>query len=493
MNINECISYIDTRFSKLFNDQLLKYPLTEFSFSEVKKSELEYIIKNLNKKCSPGNHNIPFKLYIDNLSVLLPILLNLINECLRTKVIPNDWKSALITPLYKGKGSRKECSNYRGISVLPPVTKIFEIVLSNQLNNFFINNNLINNHQHGFRKNFSCETALHELFNELNLSRDKKKTVMLLFIDFRKAFDTVNPKLLLNKLKNYKLNNDALELLINYFECRTQIVKLNQTYSKSLPIKLGVPQGSVLGPLFFSIFINDLPFLLNLHCKLFADDTTLFKTFDIREKSLSENIEIFKADLVPLLDWCNYNKMDINWSKTYFMFVSGNRKVKTPNEILINNNVVSIVNEFKLLGVLIDNNINFQKNISYIIKKVNPKIYSIKKLFHLPFSVRIQFYKTFILPYFDYFLSLIIYYPKYSIQKLQNFYYTCIIKLFGLSVYNLSYEDAEKKLVKYGLFSFEYRVLLKLDVILLGILNSEFSSPCLKELLIRKSVTNRYI
>jgi len=116
------------------------------------------------------------------------------------------------------------------------------------------------------------------------------------------------------------------------------------------------------------------------------------------------------------------------------MFVSGNKKVKTPNEILINNNVVSIVNEFKLLGVLLDNNINFQKNISYIIKKVNLKIYSIKKLFHLPFSVRIQFYKTFILPYFDYCLSLIIYYPKYSIQKLQNFYYTCITKLFGLSV-----------------------------------------------------------
>ncbi len=117
-------------------------------------------MKNLNKKSSPGNHNIPFKLYIDNLSVLLPILLNLINECLRTKVIPNDWKSALITPLYKGKGSRKECSNYRGISVLPPVTKIFEIVLSNQLNNFFINNSLINNHQHGFRKKFSFKIEL---------------------------------------------------------------------------------------------------------------------------------------------------------------------------------------------------------------------------------------------------------------------------------------------------------------------------------------------
>jgi len=143
--------------------------------------------------------------------------------------------------------------------------------------------------------------------------------------------------------------------------------------------------------------------------------------------------------------------------------------------------------EFLLIIILI-----FKKIISYIIRKVNPKIYWIKKLFHLPFSVRIQFYKTFILPYFDYCLSLIIYYTKYSIQKLQNFYYTCIIKLFGLSVFDLFYEDAEKKLVKYGLFSFEYRVLLKLDVFLFGILNSEFSPPCLKDLLMRKSVTYRY-
>ena len=315
---------------------------------------------------------------------------------------------------------------------------------------------------------------------------------MLLFIDFRKAFDTVNPILLLKKLKNYKIDCGALELLTNYFEGRTQSVKLNQTSSNLCSIKLGVPQGSVLGPLFFSIFINDLPFFLNLHCKLFADDTTVYKIFDTRENNINETIYCFQEELEPLLDWCKFNRMDINWSKTFIMFVSGNRKVKAPHHIVIEENSIEVVKEFKLLGVLIDNTLNFQKNISNIIKNVNPKLYSIKKLFHLPLSVRIQFFKTFILPYFDYCISLIIYYPKYSIQKLQHFYYTCILKLFGLSVNNKSYEDAEKTLKKYGLFSFEYRVFTRLGIFIHKILNSWLSPPCLKTLLILKSDTHSY-
>ncbi len=141
-------------------------------------------------------------------------------------------------------------------------------------------------------------------------------------IDFRKAFDTVNPILLLRKLHNYGVDKCALALLENYFTDRNQIVKIDHRLSDSCPISLGVPQGSVLGPLFFSIFINDLSYALNLVSKLFADDTTLYKTFELKTKSLNDVILEFKQDIALFTNWCQWNRLDINWLKTFLMAIS---------------------------------------------------------------------------------------------------------------------------------------------------------------------------
>jgi len=166
---------------------------------------------------------------------------------LKTNVLPNDWKCALVTPLYKSKGSKPDCNNYRGISVLSPIAKLFEIVLSRQLNLHLSRNKLIVENQRGFREGFSCESALHELFKDLNLARDKKNHVLLFFVDFRKAIDTVDLELLLLKLKRYGLGSSALALLHNYFLFRTQIVKGNNIWSSTCEIKLGVPRGLFFG------------------------------------------------------------------------------------------------------------------------------------------------------------------------------------------------------------------------------------------------------
>ena len=147
----------------------------------------------MNLKTSPGVDNIPWKFYLENIDIIVPYLVIFFNLVLKTNVMPNDWKCALVTPLYKSKGSKQNCNNYRGISLLSPIAKLFEIVLSRQLNIHLIRNKLIVKNQHGFREGFSCESALHELFNDLNLARDQKKHVLLLFVDFRKAFDAVDP------------------------------------------------------------------------------------------------------------------------------------------------------------------------------------------------------------------------------------------------------------------------------------------------------------
>ena len=173
------------------------------------------------------------------------------------------------------------------------------------------------------RAGHSCETALHELLSDLNNIKDKRLIALLLFIDFRKAFDLVDATKLLLKLFHYGFDNNSLDLIANYFTQRSQTVKFNNSNSSFESINLGVPQGSVLGPLFFLLFINDLTFIIELICKMFADDTTLYES----DENLDILITKFKKKLEPFIEWCKFNKLDINWSKTFFMFVT-NKHIK---------------------------------------------------------------------------------------------------------------------------------------------------------------------
>ena len=275
-------------------------------------------------------------------------------------------------------------------------------------------NNILFKGQHGFRSGHSCETALHELITDLNCNRNKKLTSLLLFIDFRKAFDLVDTRLLMRKLMASGFDNTALKLIGDYFKDRFVSVKFDKKISDLMSINLGVPQGSVLGPLFFLIFINDLAFLLEeIMCKMFADDTTLYDAHEDLDKLISK----FKKSLEKLIDWCKFNKLDLNWSKTFFMFVT-NKRVNLPNEIIIDGNVVRVVKSFKLLGVTIDNGLNFSEHCSNVKKIMNR-----------------------ILPYFDYCSTLLIYFPKSSIKSLNNCFNVCLYKLFKFTPEKIDFDD----------------------------------------------------
>ena len=302
-----------------------------------------------------------------------------------------------------------------------------------------------------------CETAFHELISDLNKTKDKKLISLLLFIDFRKAFDLVDPQLLLQKLKHIGFNTSAQNLIKNYFTDRSQLVSLNGRSSSQLDNKLGVPQGSILGPLFFTIFINDLPFFLkHVKCLMFADDTTLYD-----EGNCLENlVKKFETHIKYLLEWCAYNKMDINWAKTFFMIVT-NQRLKQPKSICLLDKQVNVVNSFKLLGVEIDNKLNFSEFVHQTKKEINKKLFSIKKIFYLSKSVKIQFFKSFIMPHFDYCLSLTIYFPKSSIQTLSNCFYYCLYKLFKFKASNDQMET-NNNLERLNLFSFQHHIILKL-------------------------------
>ena len=469
---SSCTSFIDQVFMKLKRKKKVNIP--GFTFGNYTSLSVIKAINELSITSSPGVSGIPTRILKEIGVKIAPVLAEIFNNCISSGIIPDEWKTAVVTPLFKNKGQKEDLNSYRGISVLPPINKVFEILISNKIRDYFESNGIFSSAQHGFRKNFSCETALHELISDLNLARDKNKITLLLFIDFKKAFDTVDSELLIRKLFHYGFDNQALSLIRNYFFNRKQFVKMGSNVSNYKKIKLGVPQGSVLGPLFFLIFINDLPFCLNeLRCKLFADDTTIYQVGE----DLKELTANFNKLLVPFFHWCELNRLDINWSKTYSMIVTNKRikGLRDLKEIKIGNTNVQVVDKFKLLGVSLDCKLNFEHNVSQLRVQVNRKLYSIKRLFYLPLSMKIQFFKTFIVPIFDYCSTLLIYYSKQAIQKLANGYYLCIYKLFKLTFNTDDYGMVNIELKKLGIFNLHHRIVRKLGIFVFKI--NYFKNP----------------
>ena len=213
-----------------------------------------------------------------------------------------------------------------------------------------------------------------------------------------------------------------------------------------------------MGPLFFLIFINDLPYLLELLTKLFADDTTFYHIGD----ELSTLLHDFDQRLTGLFEWRAVNRLDINWKKTFAMFIT-NKKLTLPTTVTINGISVDVVTNFKLLGVTIDTKLSFSSYVSSICRIVNTKLFSIKRLFYLPTSVKLQFFKSFIMPYFDYCSTLYVYFPKTEIQRLSNLYYMCLFKLFKFNFVSDS-NETNIFLQKYGLSSFQHRIFVRLAI-----------------------------
>ena len=496
LNDTECKKYIFNTFNTKMKIDKPNKTNGEFMFSSIDKKEVLDLINQLDNKTSAGISGIPVFILKKASDKIAEPLTNLFNLCLKDKRIPTEWKTAIVTPLHKNKGTTNDVNNYRGISVLPPLSKVFEKILAIRIKKYFESCNLLFAGQHGFRAGHSCETALHELVSTCLNNLDKKKINLLLFIDFKKAFDMVDPKLLLYKLLNYGFSNDAIKLMENYFFDRQQFTKFDNSSSSTAKISLGVPQGSVLGPLLFIIFINDLPSdLVDIVSKLFADDTSLLFNGD----DINEVISLYKSGLKQLNEWCKHNRLYINWSKTYIMFIT-NKRVKTPAFVEFDSIKVEVVEKFRLLGVLIDNKLNFNAYVAQQCLAINRKLYAINRLFYLSFEVKLQFFKTFILPYFDYGISLCIYYHKTAFRKLCKSYYLCLKKLFNFSFIKYekglaivkTHDEINEFLKSYNLFSFHHRVTLRLLLFLHKICYSINSPVLLNKWLLPSSKTSTY-
>ena len=322
--------------------------------------------------------------------------------CIDKNHFPLQFKQAKVIPIFKS-GDPQTPSNYRPISILSWLTKPLEKHINKHLLAHFEKNNLLHQDQSGFRANHSCHTALTQLIEKCYYNINNNEFTGLLFVDFAKAFDVINHSLLLKKLTLYQLAPEFLELIASFLADRHQQVLVQTQISTSLPVKFGVPQGSILGPILFSIYINDLPLYLSCSSEIFADDTTL----DSSDKTPENLVCKLQMSIAELTNWTDLNHMSLNPDKTKCMYATSrqkrNKMYNSFPPLYIKDKIVTEVNHHKLLGVTIDNNLLWTEHVNILGKQLSRKIHQLSKIKHfLDVNSRKTFFHAHILSIIDY-------------------------------------------------------------------------------------------
>lgn len=386
----------------MLNDKL-KY--ATFDINYISAYSVSKFINDLNEHKSTGLDGIGPKLLrlcVDYIS--LP-LAKIINTCIRSGIFPNSLKHAAVIPIYKG-GDKNDPNNYRPISILPTISKIFERHISKQLHEYFGKFHIIHKTQSGFRHGHSCQTALTHLIDTWLHDVDSGKYVGTVFLDLRKAFDLVDHEILLHKLELYHFSPKTVKFFASYLSNRTQLIKDNNIQSHDLPIKTGVPQGSILGPLLFLLYINDITSVSNTgHTDMYADDTTLYES--------SLNLQLVEHNLQERLcsveNWCKVNNMALHPAKTKCMIIASKPKLKkaVPLNLSLNDIAIENVSTHTVLGVDVDNALTWKTHINKVRKRLNSKIALLQRIsYALNHDMKIKFYNAYVQPVFDYCCSI---------------------------------------------------------------------------------------
>ena len=358
-------------------------------------------INNLNSSKSSGLDGVPIKFIKMCNIIIAPILTKLYNICILQSTFPCILKIAEVIPIHKN-GSKNECSNYRPISLLSPFSKLFEKCLYGQLYDYFNNNNIFYINQFGFRENLSTELAVAQIYEDFVTCVDNKEIVCSVFIDLKKAFDTVDHKILLNKLHRYGIRGLPLNLLESFLSNRKQCVVTHQTKSSIQPVTYGVPQGSTLGPLLFLIYINDLPSSCTLRVRLFADDANL--TFS--SKSISALEQKMNDELKNVDAWIKTNKLSLNHNKTEYMIINKPKKVGSTFKIHINDIEIAQKTQIRYLGVLLDNELSWKPHILKQCSKISSGIWALSNLRkYVSEGIMKSVYYSLIYPHLQYCIS----------------------------------------------------------------------------------------
>ena len=363
------------------NDHYLRGNIhSEFQFHQIDIEMVENTIQNLNSTKSTGYDGLSIDLIKQIGHIIAEPLSFIINCSLALSIFPEKLKIAKIIPIYK-KGDKHQIENYRPISILPVISKVFEKVAYNQLFEYFSQNKLLFDSQYGFRKFHSTEHAVLELLEKLILNIDKGQMPVAVFLDLSKAFNTLDHQILLHKLKYYGIQESALNWIHSYLYNRSQYVEVDSRIkSEKVTLNIGVPQGSILGPLLFIIYTNDLHNSTKyFKFILYADDTTLFNplcNYNYDNDCLQINNELNK-----IFEWLCVNKLSLNVKKTQFMiFHSTKRSIQKKPDLFINNIPIEHTDEFNFLGITINSVLDWKPHINKISIKISRAIGIMNKL-----------------------------------------------------------------------------------------------------------------
>ena len=359
---------------KSFEDYLNRNENT-IDNSELSFEEFEDAFKSIQRNKACGIDDIKSNIIIDVYDEIKEPLFQIFKSSINNGIFLDSLKIAKVTPIFKS-GDSSLLGNYRPISVLPVFSKILERILYNRLYLFFNDINLLFSKQFGFQKNTSTEHAILQLTNELSKAFAKKEFTLGVFIDLSKAFDTVNHNILLKKLDYYGVRGNMNKIFKSYLENRKQCVGLNDlSFTEFCNVICGVPQGSILGPLLFLIYVNGLyKASSEISSVMFADDSNFF----LSDKNIDSLFTKMNIELDKISTWFKANKLSLNVSKTKFtLFHSSGKKRLIPADLpplKIDNTYIRRDIVTKFLGVLIDENLNWKAQIAHVSSKISKSI-----------------------------------------------------------------------------------------------------------------------
>ena len=425
----------------------------EFNVCEVKA-----IINKLKISSSPGPDGFPpclFKNLINNIAVPLCCLFRLV---IFFNVVPSMWKVANVTPIFK-KGSSSDPGNYRPISITSIICKIFEAVVKLRLISFLNSNNLLNESQHGFLAKHSTVTNLLECMGDWTANLDDKAGSAIVYVDFAKAFDSVSIPKLLHCLEKIGVVGGLLNCIKSFLTDRSQRVKISSSFSSVRTLRSGVPQGSVLGPVLFIVFINSITDSLPSHVKskLFADDLKSY----VKITEL-DSIKDFNLILSELSAWASTWQLPISCGKSNWMFIANRSCLAEGMEnFSLAGSALLEVHELKDLGVLFDSKLSFTSHITYIIGRAKQRLFLLNKSFvSKEPSLLIRAFIVYIRPMLEYCAQVWSPQNKTDVARLESVQRLFTRRLRGFE--GLSYKD---RLFKSNLESLELRR-LKFDLVL---------------------------
>ena len=396
-------SYVPSEKLKQFCKEKISSDI-EFTIPLLSTEKVYSIISKLDNKKSMDVHYLNSSIIKMSLPYILEVLTFIYNLCIQHNTFPSLFKQARVIPLPKCSDVTN-LDNYRPISIISVISKPLEKHIHEHLTKYLESNDLFHKYQSGFRTGHSCHTALTRLHDTWLNALNNKNMVGAVFLDMRKAFDLVNHEILLEKLKLYLKNDSTISFLSSYLSNRHQTVYSNGSFSSLKTVSYGVPQGSVLGPTLFCLYINDLPLSLSQSdavLDLFADDSTLH-TINKDVSFIQNSLQISLND-VQL--WCKKNKMALHPKKTKSMLIATRQKHQLyplSLDLYLNSSAIQQVDDHRILGVIFDETLSWHSHINNMCKTISRNLFLMNKLKHLVSMKALKlFFHAHILSHFNY-------------------------------------------------------------------------------------------